>query len=378
MEVTVRMIHGVAFDLCLVIPREELEQCLLSMPGWEELVHSYGYIRHRVLDMPDGLELPASQDPETGQWFKGDRGIRRYKVPPEEHLEPTVGFEDRSAVHGLNLVDEHGRPTHRLILIGNRNLGNNPGFVAWHSEKSPRLFHLKGENVQGRTFTMLTSWKNGDLSIEPITFKPSREGYAPCLPPGHPRKEEDILWCTFGQQVLRKGKIVPIEEIVDQFYDIRHVFWFPLHPIGERRCSPAEEQLARIYENYPSAFREKALGELRAGRPRSRYLHNAVGIAPDKVMILQRHGTVEEIGHWLREKGAEDGLILDNGGSVFTWAWWAYRDVIRVGDKRLVRTGNVIFSAPDWRLETVSLIAFVLRGPARHVEPSGTIAMAMV
>jgi hypothetical protein len=29
-------------------------------------------------------------------------------------------------------------------------------------------------------------------------------------------------------------------------------------------------------------------------------------------------------------------------------------------------------------LETVSLIAFVLRGPARHVEPSGTIAMAMV
>jgi hypothetical protein len=372
------MIHGVAFDLCLVIPREELEQCLLSMPGWEELVHSYGYIRHRVLDMPDGLELPASQDPETGQWFKGDRGIRRYKVPPEEHLEPTVGFEDRSAVHGLNLVDEHGRPTHRLILIGNRNLGNNPGFVAWHSEKSPRLFHLKGENVQGRTFTMLTSWKNGDLSIEPITFKPSREGYAPCLPPGHPRKEEDILWCTFGQQVLRKGKIVPIEEIVDQFYDIRHVFWFPLHPIGERRCSPAEEQLARIYENYPSAFREKALGELRAGRPRSRYLHNAVGIAPDKVIILQRHGTVEEIGHWLREKGAEDGLILDNGGSVFTWAWWAYRDVIRVGDKRLVRTGNVIFSAPDWRLETVSLIAFVLRGPARHVEPSGTIAMAMV
>jgi hypothetical protein len=250
--------------------------------------------------------------------------------------------------------------------------------VAWHSEKSPRLFHLKGENVQGRTFTMLTSWENGDLSIEPITFKPSREGYAPCLPPGHPRKEEDILWCTFGQQVLRKGKIVPIEEIVDQFYDIRHVFWFPIHPIGERRCSPAEEELARIYENYPSAFREKALGELRAGRPRSRYLHNAVGIAPDKVIILQRHGTVEEIGHWLREKGAEDGLILDNGGSVFTWAWWAYRDVIRVGDKRLVRTGNVVFSAPDWRPETVSLIAFVLRGPARHVEPSGTIAMAMV
>jgi hypothetical protein len=373
------MRHGVAYDLCLVIPEEELEQCLLSMPGWEELINSHGYIRHRLPDMPPEVkELPASQDPKTGQWFKGDRGIRRYKVPPEQHLEPTVGFEDRSAVHGLNLVDEHGRPTRRLILIGNRNLGNNPGFVAWHSEKSPQLFHLKGENVRDRTFTMLTSWKDGDLSIEPITFGLVGDSYKPLLPPGHPRKREDILWCTFGQQVLRKGKIVPIEEIIDQFYDIRHVLWFPLHPIGSGRCSAAEQEFMAIYENYPKTFRDNLLRELRAGRPRSRYLHNAVGIASDRIIILQRHGTPEEIGQWLREEGAEDGLILDNGGSVFTWAWWAFRDVISVGGKDIVRTGNVIFSAPDWRPPTISLIAFVLWGPVWHVEPSGTIAMAMV
>jgi len=378
MEVRILMQHGVAYELVLSIPKEELEQCLLSMPGWEELVNSYGYIRHRLLDMPDGLELPASQDPRTGQWLRGDRGIKRYKVPPEQHLEPAVGIEGGSAVHGLNLVDGYGCPTRRLILIGNRNLGNNPGFVAWHSEKSPQLFHLKGEKVENRTFTMLTSWKDGDLSIEPITFKPDGGSYKPYLPPGHPRKEETIAWCTYGQQVLRKGKIVPIEESIDQFYDIRHVLWFPLHPIGEGRCSVAEEEFMKIYENYPEAFHENTLRELKSGRPRSRYLHNAVGIASDRIIILQRHGTPEEIGQWLREEGAEDGLILDNGGSVFTWAWWAYKDTIRVEEKVIIRTGNVIFSSPDWRPPTISLIAFVLRGPARHVEPPGTIAMAMV
>jgi len=384
MEVRILMQHGVAYELVLTIPKEELEQCLLSMPGWGDLADkSYGYIRHRLPepDMPANQELPASQDPKTGQWYEGDRGIRRYKVPPEEHLGPAVGFEDGSAVHGLNLLDEHGRPSRRLILIGNRNLGNNPGFVAWHSEKSPQLFQLKGEKVQDRTFTMLTSWKNGDLSIEPMRFKPDRGSYKPYLPPGHPRKEEDISWCTFGQQVLRKGKIVPIEEIIDQFYDVRHVFWFPIHPIGKERCPAAEEELLGIYKKFldaPDAFRKTLLSELEAGRPRSRYLHNAIGIAPDRIVILQRHGTPEEIGQWLREEGAEDGLILDNGGSVFTWAWWAYKDIIRVDDKRLVRTGNVIFSAPDWRPETISLVAFVLRGPARHVEPPGTIAMATV
>lgn len=388
MEARIRMRHGVAHDLVLIIPKDELDQCVLSMPGWAELANkTYGYVRHHVPGMP--VEPPASQDPRIGEWQNGDAGLKRYKIPPEAHLEPAVSLGPGTAVHGLNFVDGNGCPTFRLILIGNRNLGNNQGFVAWHSKEDPKLFRLQGEffhddQGQPRIFTMLTYWKDGDLTIESINFKPSGIEYKPYLPQEHPRKEEEIVWCTYGQQVLRKGRLVPIEELLDQFYDIRHIFWFPIHPIGRDFCAPAEEGLQALYKDYPQNnknlghWRERLRRELRAGRPRSRYFHNAVGISSGHIIILQRHGTPEEIGQWLRAEGAEDGVILDNGGSVFTWAWWAPRDVIAVGEKELVRRGNVIFCSPEWRPPTISLIAFVLKGPPRHVEPPGAISMAVV
>ncbi len=382
MDLKIRMRHGVEHSLTLAIPKEELDECLLSFPGWAEIVGSYGYIRHRVDEMPENIQPPASQDPKTGEWKKGDGGIKRYKVPPEDHLEPTVSFEGSGSVYGLNqpdepLIDEHGQPTRRLILVGNRNLGNNPGFVAWHRAKSPRCFHLRGEPVTDREYTCLVWYESGQLTIEPIRFCAHRDNHLPYRPSDETDLSEQIVWCTFGQQVLRGGQLVDIEEIIDQFYDIRHVLWFPTHLIGKDPCPPADEELRNIYEGYPNRFKGKALAQLRGGRPRSRYFHNAVGIGVDRVVILQRHGTIEEIGQWLREEGAVDGLILDNGGSVFTWVWWAFKEVIESRGRRFVRTGNVIFSAPDWRPPTISLIAFVLKGPPRHEEPGGSVAFAV-
>jgi len=357
-EVKIRVQHGIAHNLCLVIPREELGECLLSVPGWDRLVQSDGIVRHLI---PEGFSKPRtySYDPEEKKWKEGDEGIRKYKIPPEEHLE------------GLNLLDSYGRPTCRMILIGNRNLGNNFWFVAWHREKQPQCFRLKSEPIEERTHSCLVWYKDGHLGIESVKFQPEGDDYHPFRATDGENLAEKIEWCTFGQQVLRAGRLVDIEEIIDQFYDIRQVLYYPTSDEKGR------EELQKLYEGYPEGFRDRVLAAWREGRPRSRYLHNAIGIAPDKIIILQRHGTVEEIGQWLREEGAEDGIILDNGGSVFTWAWWAVRDVITIGDKKVVRRGNVIFSAPDWRPPTISLIAFVLKGPPRHEEPSGSVAFTV-
>jgi hypothetical protein len=47
-----------------------------------------------------------------------------------------------------------------------------------------------------------------------------------------------------------------------------------------------------------------------------------VGLSADAVIVVQQ-GTVEEIGAALQAAGADDGIILDNGGSVACWVWWA-------------------------------------------------------
>jgi hypothetical protein len=385
MELKIHMQHGIANDICLVIPKEELKDCMLSMPGWKELNDSSGYLRHCSQDMPTGFEEKAdvrrSYDPRRKQWVPTDHGIKRYKIPPLVHLGKKIKFDasdqDEVAVPGLDLLDEYGRPTNRLILIGNRNLGNNLGFIAWHKTKDPKCFHLQNEQITERVYSCLTCKKPSkglnssvDLSIDRIKFQQNEGNCKPVQSSGSQDIADEVMWCTYGQQVLRKGQLVDVEELIDQFYDIRHVFFFP---------TPwHQKELSSMYKDYPRSFRDNALHELRSGRPRSRYLHNAVGIGSGNIVLLQRHGTIEEIGQWLQEAGAEDGLILDNGGSVFTWAWWPLRDIIKVGENKLRITGNVIFNAPDWRPQSISLIAFALKGQPRYEEPGGAVAMAMV
>jgi hypothetical protein len=99
------------------------------------------------------------------------------------------------------------------------------------------------------------------------------------------------------------------------------------------------------------------------GVPRARYVHNAIGLSADAVHIVQREGTVEEIGAALRDAGAEDGLILDNGGRVACWGWW-------VNDY----AGGLVSPTVDYRPEGTSALAFVLKGPAELDLPGGSVS----
>jgi hypothetical protein len=95
-------------------------------------------------------------------------------------------------------------------------------------------------------------------------------------------------------------------------------------------------------------------------------LHNCIGLSNESIFILQREGTPEEVANFLREAGAEDGIILDNGGSVACWAWWLYP------------RGGFLFSAPDFRPPASSILAFVLKGPVGVNLPGGSVAYTIV
>ena len=384
MEVKIRMQHGLTNDMCLVIPKNELKDCLLSVPGWEWLRQSYGMVRFPMEKHPEEIEKlkerpSASYDPVTGKWQLSGGGIQRFKIPPREHLKKTIEIfstlekeeehGEKLILPGLDLLDSNERLKHRVVLIGNRNLGNNFWFVAWHRDKEHRCFHLKSELISERTYTCLTRYKDGHLCIEAVKFRPKGDDYHPHRVSTGEDLSKQIEWCTYGQQVLRKGKLVDVQEIIDQFYDIRHALYFPTSSEEGKR------ELQEFYKGYPGTFKDRTLDEWRNGRPRSRYIHNAIGIGPDKIVIIQRHGTIEEIGQWLKDEGAQDGVILDNGGSVFTWAWWPITKIGQEGGDVMVR-GNTIFSAPDWRSPTVSLLAFILKGQVHLEEPRGSVSFA--
>src|SRR5207237_5097199 len=120
----------------------------------------------------------------------------------------------------------------------------------------------------------LAVWRNGALSIEDLRFDfAAQKIYG--AQDGRDLSDE-IEWATFGQRVLRAGTLAPIEEIIEQFYDIRHVLAFDHdkdHGLRVRDCS---------YRDYPSKFRENAITAWRdSGVPRARYFHNAIGFSRD-------------------------------------------------------------------------------------------------
>jgi len=108
-----------------------------------------------------------------------------------------------------------------------------------------------------------------------------------------------------------RGRPVPIEELAHRFYDIGHLVAI------DRRTDQGKAE--------PSPNCTTASTCCRANRwwppcavsacPATATCTTPSGLSAESVIVLQREGTVEEIAGWLRDAGAEDGFILDNGGS---------------------------------------------------------------
>ena len=92
-------------------------------------------------------------------------------------------------------------------------------------------------------------------------------------------------------------------------------------------------------------------------------------------MVLQREGTIEEIGAALREAGADDGLILDNGGSVVLGlVGEQLRRRHRVADRRLPaarRLGNRVVLKGPLNVDMPGGIVFVQHGVKVRVRVRG-------
>src|SRR5687767_12675130 len=325
MRLEITRIEGLRNDLLLRIDRTEIAAARLSVADRARLMALAGMPRHRQ---------PSADEA---------RGLAEVKVPIEEHLRL------------LEVVGEDGHARQRAIAISNRNLGTNHGHIAWQRGQQPPIVRIGEDPSSFAARSCLTVRAGGRISIEDLTFDVEH---------GRLRAADatdvsaEIEWATYGQRVLGAGAVSRVEDVIADFYDLRHVLAFDhQHEQGERLRQ-------EIYDGYPERFREQALRAWREhGVPRARYFHNAVGLSPTEVIVLQREGTVEEIGAALRDAGAEDGVILDNGGSVVCWVWWA-------NDYR----GGVVSPTVDYRPPGTSAIAFVLKGPLNVNLPGGSVS----
>jgi hypothetical protein len=326
MRLEINRLEGVRNDLLLRLERREIESAVLSISDRRRLMTLPGIPRHR----------PTSEAEH--------RALSECRIPIAAHLRR------------LGIVGDAGTAVRRAIAISNRNLGTNHGNVAWQRGDTPRAFRIVEDPGDYPSYSCLTIWRDGRLTIEDLRFDFAADRIYDA---GRGNDLSDgIEWATFGQQVLRQRRVATIDGILDRFYDIRHVLAF------EHHRAEGEAVREAIYRGYPEAFRDNVRRAWRErGVPRARYFHNAIGLSEDALFILQREGTVEEIGAQLERAGADDGIILDNGGSVVCWAWW-------VNDY----AGGTISTTVDYRPDGTSAIAFLLKGPATLDVPGGSVS----
>jgi len=316
-------------EFFMEIERDSLENILLSIAHKRLSNRGSGLVRNT--GYPSGVR--TVQDVTLTGVYEGDRADAR--IYHDSYIEHAAS---------LGLIKD-GKSIKTFCIMGNANLLNNPWNVAWQVNKDNKIYCLKDEPLDSRVYSCFAVFKSKHIAIERFSFR-ADSAFVNRKPDylGPANRTFDLEWATYGQQIVRDGNIVPIEEIVDQFYDIRHVFDWPDY--GPQK----EENLKKLNEFYGSGdFREKALAELKKGTPRAKYLHSILGLKDNKVVIAHSYGLVEDIAKRLVEKGVRDAIILDNGGSVGAYASWLYP------------TGGFLNAQSHFRDDRISTIAFVFK-----------------
>jgi hypothetical protein len=95
----------------------------------------------------------------------------------------------------------------------------NHGHLAWQRSETPRIFRIPEDPSDYASYLCLCAWRDGRLAIEDLRFDFDIEHIFRATD-GFDLTDE-VEWATFGQRVLRDGRIARIEDIADQFYDHR-------------------------------------------------------------------------------------------------------------------------------------------------------------
>jgi hypothetical protein len=271
-------------------------------------------------------------------------------------------------------------PDHHVVAwVGNGNLLSNPHFVGFDgSGDRPALLHLATEarhfGRHGRIYTCLVVRRPGHarrVTIEPLRFE-----YVDGLPEvytvdGH-RVTAEVECATYGQQLVRSGHVIDTNQLTDMitagaFYDLRHVFLFGRISSGPDRWIDAGlsafwdangdlntqaiqralrgESVSADVRQFPDAAVREALdakGYVRVPEPSAPgeyslhegmlrivfvpgiYPHNLIGVCRDgRLISVAIQGLSNRVGvsitgaaDIMRSLGAEDAILLDNGGDV--------------------------------------------------------------
>jgi len=331
-------------EIRLRIPACHISDMHLSAPDWSpnKIENTYGLLRDypRAKELKDRMEskplhcgfddLVIALDEGQGYLCQPVRAYDvSYRRTYQKHIEACVSHRNAESI----------------LAIGNGNLISNLGILGWVNQNGKhKLLKSTWEEKRiraGWPYTCLYYDRNQrQAGIDRFTFRS-----------GQPEPLHNLAWLTSGQPILWDGCAPDTEDLIAETYDIRHIYILRTTSGSNEERKQAQYKIQEYMKAWMEVFVSESLSfaseRLRsvARRPEfefdalrdieeqealyidreqcpfieKRYLQSAVGVnnAGD-IFIVQKHGSMKELGLTLNDMGANRGILLDQGGSVGT------------------------------------------------------------
>lgn len=309
------------------------ESSLFMQAGFDEIEKNLLSISYRRFSNRESGVVRTSDCPEG---YRKIRGLELKDAFSENKEDARLYHRDvRWHINHLKIDNKKD-----FFLVSNGNLGNNFWNISWEYKENPRLYCLYGEDFIKRTYSCFVVPKKGTPKIQNVRFN----GLEDVLDEYGNNICNEVEWCNYGQRIIRDNKVIPIEEIIEEFCDVRHIFDLDDRKEEDKRI------LGEFYVDYPQKYKEKMLRELKQGRKRGEHYHNVLGLMDGGIAICHSKDIVENIAKKLVDKRIKDAIILDNGGSVGLYASW-------LNDNN----GGWLNTCSYFRPERISYVGFVLK-----------------
>jgi hypothetical protein len=326
------------FTYSLKIPFEHIFDLNVSIANRKLVNLSSGLVRHLydesgVICYPDGVKIIENQ------LITDSSKKRIYHWDYDKHLQ------------ALEIKDKNLNVLCPAYLNGWRDLGQNPWHVFWENNTNgerflkddgtisnnpdsiDRLVRIKEDDIygitrnnnldSGRVYTSFIVPNKGKPYIDEVRFDENQDIYSNDM---NQNLSSVINWAASGKPLVKNGNPVNIEDVVEQYYDVAHVFAVSNEKIENKESRPDRlrkgDLVQKLYKNYPKDFKKNCIDVMSDGYEKGKYYFDVVGVDDSKFMILQKYGTLDDVSKSAQEIGMKDAIIVDEGGSVATWSWY--------------------------------------------------------
>jgi hypothetical protein len=328
--------NGTEFTYFLKIPFEDIDELKISIANKSMVNLGSGLIRH-LEDEEGKVKYPNGVRLVDGKLITDSSAKRIFHWDYDKHMQK------------LGIKNKNGDVLVPAYMNGWRDLGQNPWHIFWESNPAAEEY-ISGNNISngkkkdclvrlsddekygitrnhdinsGRIYSCFVMPNKGEPHIRRLRINEQHELYTPDL---EEKLNDSINWCASGKALLRDGNPIDIYDIVEQYYDVAHIF-----PVSNKAPEDIDGRTDRIrkgelvqmlYKNYPSQFKNNCIKALKEGLGTGEYYFDIVGVNDDNLMTLHMYGNLKEVASYAKNKGMRDAIIVDEGGSIASWAWY--------------------------------------------------------